>query len=171
MTDFGENGWFWHILSCLGFHKGQKYRFRLQKGVKTENIFPGYESSYHQVSNALSNVFIRYLEPKIETIEKMWVPYALDPPLKKNSQILNNFLIKVTFCLAEINLVISASNRWNPTEKPKNSPQKSMVFFVKILTFFQKKGVFCLQKSMVFNAKNREKSSKFDFSKLVSVWP
>ena len=60
----------------------QKYRFRLQKAVKTPNHFPDFENMYFHLSNALSNVFICYLEPKIERSKNMHLG-SLRPPPKK----------------------------------------------------------------------------------------
>ena len=46
-----------------------KYRFRLQKGVKTPKFFSDFENMYFQLSNALSIVFIRCLDTKIHNMK------------------------------------------------------------------------------------------------------
>ena len=68
--------------TVLGYKKRSKYDVEFSK----------FETLWCQLSNALSNVFILCLEPKIQGVEKIWVPVPSELPLnKKNSPILEGF--------------------------------------------------------------------------------
>ena len=51
-----------------------------KKGLKPQNIFSDFENMYFQLSNALSNVFICCLEPKIERSKKYASRFLESPP-------------------------------------------------------------------------------------------
>ena len=65
----GQNGQKWLKISLKMF-KNTVWGY--QKGLKPQNIFSDFENMYFQLSNALSIVFIRCLDTKIQNIE-IWV--------------------------------------------------------------------------------------------------
>ena len=58
-----------------------------KKGSKPQIIFSDFENMYFQLSNALSNVFICCLEPKIERSIKYASRFLENPPKKKLSNV------------------------------------------------------------------------------------
>ena len=77
-----ENGHFWRILWLIWYTKGEKCSFRLQKGVKSKNIFSKIKTRGDYLFNALSIAFIRQLEPKIDTLKKYGAGLLYFPPKK-----------------------------------------------------------------------------------------
>ena len=81
-----KNGHFGRISWLIWYTEGEKCSFRLQKVVKSKNMFSKIKTRGDHLFNALSIAFIRQLEPKIDTLRKCGTG-LLYSPLKKLSNI------------------------------------------------------------------------------------